>query len=228
MRQTRIAALALLAFLAVTGSALAAPIEMVIDRSHSQVGFSVRHFFNKTRGEFTDFSGKIAYDPQDLGKSSVEVTIRDSSIFTKHERRDNHLRSEDFFWTEKYPLITFKSTKVLAGKDPKQFQVAGDLTIRDVTKPVILDVELLGTGPIAMGGRPSGTHAGFSAKTTINRKDFGIVWNNTMDQGGLVLGDDVDIQLEIGAMTPRQPAPAAAAKAGGDKPAGEKPATDKK
>jgi polyisoprenoid-binding protein YceI len=207
MRRSFIAALGFVALLA-AGSAFAAPNDLIIDRSHTEVGFSLRHFFNKVHGEFTDFSGSIQYDPENVASSTVEVTIRDTSIFTGNDRRDNHLRTQDFFWTEKYPLITFKSTKVLPAKDKKRFQVAGDLTIRDVTKPVVLDVEVLGIGPVAMGGRPASTQAGFLAKTKIDRKDFGIVWNRTMDQGGVMLGDDVDIELEIAAVT-RPPAPSA-------------------
>jgi polyisoprenoid-binding protein YceI len=207
MRLIAHAARAAFALTVFASIASAAPQTFVIDRSHSEVGFNVRHFFSRVHGSFADFSGSITYDPEKLAASSVEVTIRDSSIYTANERRDNHLRSEDFFWTEKHPLITFKSTKVLPGADAEHFQVAGDLTIRDVTKPVTLDVEMLGIGQPTMEGRDMGTRAGFEATTRINRKDYGIVWNKTIDQGGAMLSDDVDIVLNVEAFT-RPPASA--------------------
>lgn len=185
--------------------AAADPISFQIDRAHSDVGFDVRHFFNKVHGKFTEYDGSIVYDPKNLTASTVSVTIRDSSINTNNERRDTHLRTQDFFWQEKYPTITFKSTKVIPGKDDKHFQVAGDLTIRDVTKPVTLDVEYFGMGPVSIGGHAMGTQAGFMATTTVNRKDYGIIWNKTLDDGGVMLGDDVDIVLSIAAITPERP-----------------------
>jgi polyisoprenoid-binding protein YceI len=190
--------------------AAAEPKTFTIDRAHTEVGFNIRHFFTKVHGRFTDFQGTIVYDPKALTASSVEVTIRDSSISTGVDRRDGHMRTQDFFWTEKYPTITFKSTKVIPGKDDKHFQVAGDLTIRDVTKPVTLDVEFLGMGPVDIGGNSLGVQAGFDATTTVNRKDFGIVWNKTVDQGGAMLDDNVELVLNVAAFTP------------GDKPAVKK------
>lgn len=198
------------ALLAVAGAAAAAPQKLDIDRSHSEVGFNIRHFFTKVHGSFSDFDGTIVYDPENLTASSVEVTIRDSSIFTGNARRDGHLRSDEFFWTEKYPHITFKSTKIIPGKDPKKFQVAGDLTIRDVTKPVVLDAELHGIGAFASGGRDMGVRAGFEARTTIDRKDYGIVWNRALDQGGAMLADDVEIVLSIEAVGKTEAAAAGA------------------
>jgi polyisoprenoid-binding protein YceI len=186
--------------------ASAEPVVFGPDRAHSEVGFNIRHFFNKVHGRFEDYTAKIAYDPKNLAASSVEVTIRDSSIYTGNDRRDAHLRTEDFFWADKYPFVTFKSTTVIPGKDENHFRVAGELTIRDVTKPDTLDVEFLGMGPIAMGGRSIGTQAGFLASTTIDRKQFGIVWNRQLDQGGVMLGDDVDIRLNIAAVNMDKPA----------------------
>lgn len=206
----RFLSLASLVALAVATGAQAAPTAFVIDRSHSEVGFNIRHFFNKVHGRFSDFEGAVVYDPQTLTASSVTVTIRDSSINTAHERRDNDLRGENFFWTEKYPVIAFKSTQVVPGADPKHFQVIGDLTMRDVTKPVTLNVEFLGMGPITQGQRSS-VQAGFVATTTINRKDWGIVWNQQVDQGGvssMMLSDDVDLVLNVAAR--EQPKVAAA------------------
>ena len=187
-----------------------------IDKAHSEVGFKIKHLFNKTYGRFADFSGTIQFDPKNVAASSVDVTIQDSTISTENDRRDGDLRSENFFWVEKYPTMTFKSTKVIPSKDPNHFQVGGDLTLRGVTKPVVLDVEYDGMGPVAIQGHSMGTQAGFSAKTTINRKDFGIVWNRQLDAGGVMLGDDVDISLDIAAVSPDKP------------PAGDKSAVNDK
>jgi polyisoprenoid-binding protein YceI len=219
----RLTAPALLAFVVlVTGSlsASAASHSYVADRAHSEVGFNIRHFFNKTHGRFNDYDLALEYDPANLVASTVTVTIRDSSIYTGNDHRDQDLRGNEFFWTEKYPLVTFKSTKVIPGKDSTHFQVAGDLTIRDVTKPVTLNVEYLGGGPIGMAGKVH-MEAGFLASTTINRKEYGILWNRTMDQGGVVLGDDAEIVLNIAARERMQgPPPGQAppvAKEGGKK-----------
>jgi len=194
------------AVLAVTASvAPAAPRNFGIDQSHSEVGFEIRHFFTKVNGHFDSFDGSIVYDDQKLAASSVSVTIADSSINTKNTRRDNHLRSADFFEVDKYPAITFKSTKVIPGKDKEHFQVVGDFTMHGVTKPVTLDVEFMGMGTIAMGGNVMGTRAGFSATTTINRKDFNITWNKALDNGSMMLGDDVSITLNIEAVEKQTP-----------------------
>ena len=208
-RLVSLAAAFVVAALATVRPAVADPVTLQIDRAHTEVGFDVRHFFNKVHGKFTDFSGTIVYDPKNLAVSTVDVTIRDTSIFTANERRDNHLRTQDFFWVEKYPTITFKSNKVIAGKDDKHFQVAGDLTIRGVTKPVTLDVEFLGMGPASIGGNDLGIQAGFIATTTIaDRKEYGLVWNKTLDQGGTMLSDDVQLTLNVAAFAPNPNAPA--------------------
>jgi polyisoprenoid-binding protein YceI len=205
--------LTLVSLAATASLAAAEPKTFMIDRAHTEVGFNIRHFFTKVHGRFTDFAGSIVYDPKALAASSVDVTIRDTSIWTGTERRDNHLRTEDFFWVEKYPTITFKSSKVIAGKDDHHFQVAGDLTIRGVTKPVTLDVEFLGMGPVDIGGNSLGVQAGFDATTTINRKDYGIVWNKTVDQGGAMLDDNVELVLNVAAFAAGDPKPAATAPA---------------
>lgn len=196
----RFAALSALALVLTTGIASAAPKTFTIDRSHSEVGFNVRHFFSKVHGRFENYSGTIVYDEANLVASTVEVTIADTSINTQTERRDNHLRSEDFFWTEKYPTLTFKSTKVVPGKDKTHFNVLGDLTMRGVTKPVTLATEFLGSGDVSVGGSSMGTRAGFIATTTVNRKDYGINWNKVLDNGGAMLGEDVEIVLNIEAV----------------------------
>jgi len=205
--------LPLAAALTLAAAALAAaePLTLMLDKTHSEVGFNIRHFFNKTHGRFKDFSGTIVFDPANLAASTVEVSIVDSTIDTASERRDGHLRSPEFFDVAKYPDITFKSTRVIPGKDNNHFQVVGDFNLHGVTKPVTLDVEMLGLGPIAIGGRSLGTQAGFTATTTIKRQDWGITWNKLLDQGGLMLGDDVDIVLSVAALSPPPPAPAPAA-----------------
>jgi polyisoprenoid-binding protein YceI len=195
------------------GVAGAQPHAFKLDPSHTDVGFSIRHFFSRVPGKFNKFEGTIQLDQKNLAGSSVVATIDAASIDTNHERRDTHLKSGDFFDVEKTPTITFKSTKVTAGESGA-FQVAGDLTIRGITKPVTLDCQFLGSGDVVVEGRPNGTRAGFEAKTTVNRKDFGIVWNRTLDQGGAMLGDDVAIVIQVeaikeGSMPARQ-APAAA------------------
>ena len=196
----RFAALSALAMVLSASFASAAPKTFTIDRSHSEVGFNIRHFFSKVHGRFENYSGTIVYDDKNLAASTVEVSIADSSINTQTERRDNHLRSDAFFWTEKYPAFSFKSTKVVPGKDKTHFNVLGDLTMRGVTKPVTLAVEFLGSGDISMGGSSMGTRAGFIATTTVNRQDYGISWNKVLDSGGAMLGDDVEIVLNIEAV----------------------------
>ncbi len=193
-RLQRLAAFTLAAAALLSSAAFAATTDYTFDGAHTSAAFSVRHIFTQVPGRFTELSGTLHLDEQDLTKSSVEVTIPAASVSTSNERRDNHLRSQDFFWVEKYPHITFKSTKVVPGDDRDSFQLLGDLTIRGVTRPVTLDVKKLG---IVDAGPMMGRRAGFEATTTINRKDFGIVWNQKLDQGGVVLGDDVLITLNV-------------------------------
>ncbi|HET9941241.1 MAG TPA: YceI family protein [Candidatus Eisenbacteria bacterium] len=191
--------------LAFASAASAAPATWSIDPSHSQVGFSIRHFFSKVPGTFSKFTGSVVYDPQKPENSSVKADIDPASIDTKNEKRDNHLRSEDFFDVVKFPALTFVSTKVTADGENK-LKVDGNLTMHGVTKLVTLEVTFLGAGPSRQGEQRSG----FEATTSINRKDFGILWNKTLDQGGTMLGDDVDIKINVeGVIRPDQPAPPA-------------------
>jgi polyisoprenoid-binding protein YceI len=187
-----IVAVALALSLALASAVQAAPSTWTIDPNHSQVGFSIRHFFSKVPGNFTKFSGAIVYDAEKPAASSVKAEIEASSINTNNEKRDNHLRSEDFFFVEKYPTITFESTKVTKVGEGKLL-VEGNLTMRGVTKPTSLDVTFLGAGP-ALGGDQ---RAGFEASTKVNRKDFNILWNKALDHGGTMLGDDVEITIAI-------------------------------
>lgn len=193
--RTRLFAALAFAALAAT-SAVAAPLNMTVDKSHSEVGFDVRHLFAKVHGRFNDFSADIVLDQANLANSSVNATVQAATIWTDNERRDGHLKSEDFFAAEKYPTLTFKSTKIApAGKD--KFKMTGDLTMRGVTKSVTFDGEILGVGAVGVGGQSWGTRGGFTATTVINRKDFGINWNKTLDNGGLMLSDEVTITLNI-------------------------------
>jgi polyisoprenoid-binding protein YceI len=163
-----------------------------IDPVHSSVMFKVRHLFTKVAGRFDDFSGILRWDPEDPTKSSVEVTIQAASIDTDNEKRDEHLKSKDFLAVQEYPTITFRSTKVeKVGEN--RFEVTGDLTIHGVTKPVTLEVEAMGFGPGPMGKY----RGGFTATTKIDRTEFGVSWNMAVEGGGLVLGKQVEITLDI-------------------------------
>jgi len=202
--RTRRFAAALTALFALSAAAHAAAETYVFDKSHTKVGFQIRHWLTKVEGRFRDYEGKILIDRDDPAKSSVEMTIQASSIDTGQERRDNHLRSADFFEVEKYPAITFKSSKVVPkGKD--LYEVTGDLTMHGVTKTIVAPVRH--TGFLNLGKQEK---AGFELTVPINRKDFGIVWNRTADQGGVMLGDDVEINVLVEA---NKEMPAAAAPA---------------
>ncbi len=188
--------LAAAALLLVAAAAFAAPVTYTIDKPHTEVGFDVRHFFSKVHGRFNDFQGTIVFDEQDPAKISVEATAVTGSISTDNEKRDGHLKTADFFDAEKYPTLSFKSTKVTAAGKNK-YKVTGDLTLRGVTKSVVFDVDFLGAGSVGVGGQSWGAKAGFAATTTVNRKDFGINWNKTLDNGGLMLADEVTLVLNI-------------------------------
>jgi polyisoprenoid-binding protein YceI len=165
-----------------------------IDASHSTVGFSVRHMMvSKVRGYFRDFSGEIV-TAEDPAQSSVTARINMDSIDTRQEQRDAHIRSADFFDVGNHTEMTFRSTAVAT--DGADWTVTGDLTIKGITKPVTLALELNGFGPDAYGG----TRAGFSAKTEISRKEFGVDIDMPMDGGGVVVGDKITVELEIEAV----------------------------
>jgi polyisoprenoid-binding protein YceI len=162
-----------------------------IDPVHSEVGFSVRHMMvSKVRGKFTSFEGSVT-TAENLLDSTVTATVDLGSIDTGNEDRDNHIRSADFFEVEANQTMTFVSTGIRADGDG--YELDGDLTLKGVTKPVTFDLEVNGFGPDAYGG----TRSGFSATTTINRRDFGVDFNAAMETGGLVVADKVTVQLEI-------------------------------
>ncbi len=162
-----------------------------IDPNHSNVAFKVRHLVSKVGGEFTDFEGTITADFNNLDVSGVQFSIQAASLDTRNEDRDGHLRSADFFDVEKFPEITFTSTKVTK-IDNDSFAVAGTLTMHGVSKPITLTVDYLGE-MTAMGG----VRAGYELSTTIDRKDFGVSWNRALDSGGLILGDDVEVTINL-------------------------------
>jgi polyisoprenoid-binding protein YceI len=176
----------------------------IVDKGHSEVGFQIRHMMTKVRGRFNQFEGRIEADRAKPGASSVEFTIQATSIDTANENRDKDLRSADFFDVEKYPTITFKSTRITPkGKDA--YDVTGTLTMRGVSKEITLPVSFLGF----MKNQRGTDTAGFETAVTLNRKDFGISWNRTLDAGGVLLGDEVyvSISLETRKEGPASPAP---------------------
>ena len=165
-----------------------------IDPDHSNVGFKVRHLMvSNVKGSFDKHSGTIDINDKDITKSKVEVTIDTTSINTNVQKRDEHLRSADFFDVAKYPTMTFVSKKVAkAGED--KLKITGDLTLHGVTRQVVLDVE----GPSLESKDPWGNiRRGATASTKINRKDFGLVWNKALETGGVTVGEEVTITLEI-------------------------------
>ena len=168
-----------------------------IDPAHTSAQFSVRHMMiTNVRGGFSRVEGTVVYDPDNPSESSVEATIDAHSIKTMDEQRDAHLRSADFLETDKYPTITFKSKKIEpAGED--EWRVTGDLTIHGATKSVVLKVE----GPTAEMKDPYGnTRVGASATTKIKRSDFGLTWNAILEAGGIAVGDELKIEIEVSAI----------------------------
>lgn len=197
-------ALLTLAVAALGAFPLAAADAWTIDRSHSDVSFQVRHFVSKTRGRFKDFSGTIQVDPAKPEAAAVEFTIQTASIDTTDEKRDNHLKSPDFFDAEKNPTITFKSSSVKStGKD--KYDVTGALTMHGVTKTITLPVVFLGLTKDPWGN----DRGGFEIVTKLNRKEYGINWNKALDNGGVMLGDDVDVSITLETVKKKE-APAAA------------------
>jgi polyisoprenoid-binding protein YceI len=165
-----------------------------IDPDHSSVGFKVRHLMvSNVRGSFDKHTGVVDINDKDITKSKVQVTIDTASINTNVQKRDEHLRSADFFDVAKYPTMTFVSKKV--AKDGKgKLKVTGDLTLHGITKEVVLNVE----GPTKESKDPWGNiRSGATASTKINRKDFGLVWNKALETGGVAVGEEVAINLEI-------------------------------
>jgi polyisoprenoid-binding protein YceI len=179
-----------------------------VDGRHSEATFRIRHLVGKVSGKFADVSGAVNLDRANPAVSTVEFSIKSASVDTGVADRDKHLRSADFFDVEKYPEITFKSTKVAPSGKKDIYNVTGDFTMHGVTKQVTLPVEFLGFGKDPGGNE----RAGFTLSTTLDRKEYGIVWNRAIDQGGALLGDDVDINVVVEAVKKKEAAAAPTAK----------------
>ena len=199
--------LSVLALLALAALPALAELEtFTFDKGHTLVGFRIRHFVSKVEGRFNKFDGTIWIDRQNPSASKVELTIQADSIDTANENRDKDLRSENFFDVAKFPAITFKSTKVVA-KGSDTYEVTGDFTMHGVTKSITVPVKH--GGFVKVKGRTGmGEKAGFEISFALNRKDYGITWNRPLDNGGVMLSDDVDInvQIEANKQMPDQPA----------------------
>jgi polyisoprenoid-binding protein YceI len=164
-----------------------------IDPAHSHVAFAIKHLMIATvRGRFTQMHGTVTVDESDPASASIDITIPTASVFTGDEKRDGHLRSPDFFDVERYPNMTFGSKRVEA-RSNEAFRVVGDLTIRGVTREVTLDVQMLGRAKDPWGQE----HTAFEATTRINRGDYGLTWNAALETGGVLVGDEVNISIEV-------------------------------
>ncbi len=164
-----------------------------IDNAHTVIEFAVRHMMISTvRGRFERFDGSVDFNTADPASSSVEVKIEAASINTNEPQRDHHLRSADFFEAEKYPYLAFKSTKI-EKLDETTGRIHGDLTIRNITHPVVLETEYNGQAKSPWGK----LSAGFTANTKINRKDWNLVWNQALETGGVLVGDEIKIHIEL-------------------------------
>ena len=186
-------AIVLLAAVA-AGPAVAAESTWEIDPAHSSVQFSVRHMMvSNVRGDFRKVSGTVQGDETDPTKAKIEATIDTTSIDTRNEKRDSHLKSADFLDTEKFPTMTFKSKKIEKAGDHR-YRVTGDLTLHGVTREVTLDVE----GPSTAVKDPMGNvRVGATATAKINRQDFGITWSKSLDGGGVMVGDEIDVTIDV-------------------------------
>ena len=164
-----------------------------LDAAHSSIDFSVKHMMvSKVKGSFTHFTADLEGTAEDLTGASITFNIDVNSINTNHEDRDNHLRGEDFFDAEKYPSITFEATEI-QNTDIGEYDVTGNLTIKDVTKSVTFEVEYGGKGKNPWGQEV----VAFSAETKVNRKEFGLVWNQALETGGVLVGEDIKISVEL-------------------------------
>ncbi|MDF1562758.1 MAG: YceI family protein [Deltaproteobacteria bacterium] len=192
MRKT-LPTLILLSLLLLAAPAQAELETWKIDTAHTSANFKVKHLLIATvRGQFTGITGTVKLDPEDLGKLEVDVTIDATTVDTGNEQRDRHLKTADFFDIKKHPTITFVSKKV--EKKGDELKVSGDLTLNGVTRPVVLEVEDI-SEPVLNPAKWYSRAA--TASTVINRQDYGVSWNKTMDTGGAVVGDEVKIEIDI-------------------------------
>jgi len=167
-----------------------------LDPAHTRIGFSARHAMVTTvRGSFNDVTGHFYADLDDMSKSHAELVLRTASIDTRNRQRDDHLRSADFFDAERWPEIRFESTQIEEVED-NAYMVSGTLTIRDITKPVTLPIELVGVQTDAQGA----LRAGFEGSRRINRRDFGLEWNTQLDAGGVLVSERISLEFEISAV----------------------------
>ena len=187
-----VVALAALATIALAPRVAEASNTYNADKAHTSVGFAVRHMMSQVRGSFGDFSMTIVKDDANPAGSSVDFKIQATSVTTANEMRDKHLRSEDFFFVEKFPEITFKSTKIEKVSET-EYKATGAFTMRGVTKVLTLPVTFLGE----MKGMDGKSLVGFSVTTKLDRKEFGFNWNKALDNGGLLLSDEVTIEINI-------------------------------
>ncbi len=199
--------------LAALSSYSSAATEYEVDASHSSVGFEVKHLISQVQGAFTDFSGDLSFDPKKPADSKLNAKVKTASINTFNTKRDDHLRSPDFFDAKKFPELSFVSKTVTPAGENK-YKVEGELTLHGKTNKATFDVEYLGETKDPQGN----PRLGFVATTSIDRKAYDIVWNKKLDQGGYVLGDDVKIKINVEAVkkaeaAPKKPAPAKKAKA---------------
>ena len=169
-----------------------------LDPAHSRLGFVARHaMVTKVRGQFSDFSGNLYLDEDDPSRSTAEVDVQMASVSTGQDQRDAHLRSPDFFDAETHPTMTFKSTGAeLRGDDT--YRMTGDLTVRGVTRPITLDIEFNGVVRDPFGN----DRAGFEARSTISRKDWGLTYNAVLEAGGVLVSDKITLELDIAAVRP--------------------------
>ena len=175
------------------GLATSAPAaEWKVDASHTSVAFSISHLFTSVQGRFDSFDGTIDFDPDDPSATVVRGKVAAESINTNNAKRDKHLRGGDFFDVEKFPEIRFESTGGIENMQGKKGELPGKLTIHGVTKPVVLDVKFLGRGKDPWGNE----RAGFQATLTIDRKDYGLNWNEVLETGGVLVGDEVEIRID--------------------------------
>lgn len=191
MNRTRLLAVSLLAVATSAGPVRAATYD--VDPAHTNVGFTVRHILTRLPGRFREFGGTFSFDPAAPEKTTGRFTVKAASIDTNMDKRDAHLRSQDFFWVDKYPELTFVLKGLTRSKEANRFTATADLTIRGVTKSVPLDVEYLGSEKTPWGSAV----ASFEARGTINRKDFGLTWNKALESGGVLVGDEVQLVLDV-------------------------------
>jgi polyisoprenoid-binding protein YceI len=169
--------------------------EFQVDPGHSSVGFTVNHLISRVNGSFKDFTGVVNFDAAKPETSKVSAEVKVATVDTHEAKRDQHLQGADFFDAEKFPKMTFVSRKIsVEGKN--RYKMEGDLSLHGVVKPVTFDVEYLGEAKDPWGNN----RIGFSGTSKINRKDFGMNWNKTLDQGGILVGEEVSIQLNIEAI----------------------------